>query len=152
MVDKQTIIKALQEIVTTLSQQADGHELQSRAFKALGYNKLAEIYAEHAEEERGYVNQCADRIYVIGGFVTCGVKQEYPIFTNPLECVKYDLAVSVEGLGQLRNIMEVVKDDVTTFDLLKDYYKDEEEDLAWSERQIQMISVIGEENWVLLQI
>ena len=63
------VLEGLQAIVTGLSQQADGHQLQSRVFGAMGFSKLAEKYAEHAAEERGYVDKCADRILDLGGEV-----------------------------------------------------------------------------------
>src|SRR3712207_7865778 len=60
------VIAGLQTIVTDLAQQADGHALQSRVFASEGFTKLAEKYAEHASEERGYVEQCTDRLLDLG--------------------------------------------------------------------------------------
>ena len=42
--------------------------------------------------------------------------------------------------------------DLSTFDMLKDYYKDEEEDMYWGEGQLEMIERIGEQNWLLRQL
>lgn len=61
MLNNNKIISGLQEIVTGLSQQATGHMIQSRIFASQGFSKLAEKYAEHAEEERKYVVLCIDR-------------------------------------------------------------------------------------------
>lgn len=66
------VVAGLQAIVTGLSQQADGHLIQSRIFAAQGFNKLAKQYEEHAEEERGYVVKCIDRLIDLG----CEVKLE----------------------------------------------------------------------------
>ena len=67
--DKNKILEGLQIIVTDLAQQADGHAIQSRVFYSQGFDKLGEKYAEHASEERGYVDQCIDRILDLGGEV-----------------------------------------------------------------------------------
>ena len=48
--------------------------------------------------------------------------------------------------------MEGVKDDPITYDLLKDYLKDEEEDLFWSQGAVELIEKIGVQNWLLLQL
>ena len=48
--------------------------------------------------------------------------------------------------------MEGVKDDPITYDLLKDYLKDEEEDLFWSQGAVELIEKIGTQNWLLLQL
>ena len=42
----------------------------------------------------------------------------------PIDFVKHDLQVSVDGLAWLKKVLDNAKDDVTTYDMLKDYYKD----------------------------
>ena len=48
--------------------------------------------------------------------------------------------------------MADLKDDPTTYDLLKGYLKDEEEDLYWSQGALELIEKIGTQNWLLLQL
>lgn len=152
MEKKEMIIAGLQGIVTGLSQQADGHAIQSRIFAAQGLTKLAEKYAEHAEEERGYVQQCVDRILDLGGEVKNQAKQEAPVYTDAIEWIKYDLQVSIDGLAGLKQLIECAKDDLTTYDILKDYYKDEEEDMYWGEQQLELIEKIGTQFWYAQQV
>lgn len=146
------ILEGLQIIVTDLAQQADGHELQSRVFANEGFTKLAEKYAEHAEEERGYVKQCIDRILDLGGEVKLEAKKEGPVCKDPVDWLKYDLEVSKNGLAWLAELTEAARADYTTFDILKKYYQDEEEDMFWAEGQLQMIECIGKVNWLLRQL
>ena len=146
------IIADLQVIVTDLAQQADGHLIQSRVFAAKGFSKLAEKYAEHATEERGYVEKCIDRILDLGGKVKLETKKAGEVLENPIDWVKHDLKVSVDGLAWLKGVLKNAEEDVTTYDLLKDYYKDEEEDMYWGEQQLELIECIGEQNWILQQL
>ncbi|UOC11002.1 ferritin-like domain-containing protein [Streptococcus equinus] len=146
------LLEALQTIATALSQQADGHAIQSKIFASQGFTKLADKYAEHANEERDYVGKCIDRILDLGGAVKNGAKEETPVYTDAIEWVKYDLQVSVDGLAYLKGIVELAKDDLTTYDLLKDYYKDEEEDMYWGEQQLDLIEKIGETNWYITML
>lgn len=148
----ENIIKGLQLIVTNLSQQADGHVIQSKIFAGKGFTKLADKYAEHAVEERGYVEQCIDRILDLGGEVKNETKPEAPVCTDPVDWVKYDLQVSIDGLALLKQLMDAAKDDVTTYDILKDYYKDEEEDMYWGEQQLELIELVGKKNWLIKQM
>lgn len=37
----------------------------------------------------------------------------------------------------------------TTYDLLKAYLVDEEEDLYWSQEQVEKAEMIGEQNWLV---
>ncbi len=146
------IIADLQVIVTNLAQQADGHLIQSRVFAAKGFSKLASKYAEHATEERGYVEKFIDRILDLGGKVKLENKKEGVVFENPIDFVKHDLQVSVDGLAWLKKVLDNAKDDVTTYDMLKDYYKDEEADMYWGEQQLELIECIGVQNWILQQL
>lgn len=57
--------------------------------------------------------------------------------------------VTVEEL--MMKCMDGVKDDPSTYDILKDYLKDEEEDLYWSQGAVELIKKIGAQNWLLLQ-
>ena len=49
-------------------------------------------------------------------------------------------------------LTEAARDDYTTFDILKVYYQDEEEDMYWGQAQLEMIECIGEQNWLLRQL
>ena len=71
---------------------------------------------------------------------------------NPVEWVKYDLEVSKAGLAWLHEITEAAREDYTTFDILKEYYQDEEEDMYWGEAQLELIECIGKQNWLLQQV
>ncbi|MBR3125047.1 MAG: hypothetical protein IKF42_06405 [Mogibacterium sp.] len=146
------VIAGLQTIVTDLAQQADGHQVQSRIFANMGFSKLAEKYDEHADEERGYVTKCVDRLLDLGCAVKVEAKKETPVCKDPVEWIKYDLQVSKDGLAWLREITEAARDDYATYDILVDYYKDEEEDLLWAEGQLDMIECIGVQNWLIQQL
>ena len=149
MADKAKLIEGMQVIVTDLAQQADSHAIQSKVFAAQGLTKLADKYAEHAVEERGYVDQCVERILDLGGEVKCGAKRETPVYTDALEWVKYDLQVSIDGLAWLAGLVEEARDDYATFDILKAYYLDEEEDMYWGEQQLELVEKIGMVNWYM---
>lgn len=146
------VTAGLQMIVTALAQQADGHVIQSRIFASEGFSKLADKYAEHADEERGYVKKCIDRLLDLGCEVKLEAKEAAPVHKDPIDWVKYDLQVSKDGLAFLKGLVEEAKDDYTTYDILKEYYQDEEEDMYWGEAQLELIEKIGEQNWLLQQL
>lgn len=152
MADKEKILAGLQVLVTDLAQQADGHAIQSRIFASEGFSKLAEKYAGHAEEERGNVIQAIDRILDLGGEVKLETKKEGPVYKDPVDWVKYDLQVSIDGLAWLKELVEESRDDYATFDFLVKYYEDEEEDMYWGEAQLDLIEQIGKQNWLLQQL
>lgn len=152
MSDKSKILEGLQVIVTDLAQQADGHDLQARIFASQGFTKLADKYKEHASEERGYVEKCADRILDLGGTLRLGDKKDAPLFADAIEYMKYDLQVSKDGLAWLAGLVEEAKSDYATFDILKEYYMDEEKDMYESEGELALVEMIGRENWYSKQV
>lgn len=145
-------IKALQFFVTNLSDNAFEHKLQSRIFAYEGYTKLAEQYANHSAEEYGWVEQFATRLLDLGGDLKLEDRKASKLYRDPVEYVKAELDTQIPGLELVAKCMKEVADDVTTYDLLKAYYKDEEEDLYWMQRNLEQIKRIGDKNWLQSQL
>lgn len=150
--DKNKSIETLQLFTTGLSNGAFVHKVQGQMLKSAGYNKLGEKYINHYEEEMGWVSQFIDRILDLGGNVKVENRPEVLLVADPVEYVKCDLQRQNEGLEILRKCVAEVHDDPTTYDILKAYLKDEEDDLYWSENAIELIDRLGEQNWLLSQL
>lgn len=150
--DKAKSIKALQFYTTGLASGAFVHKVQGQILKSAGYSKLSEKYAAHYEEEMGWVTKFIDRILDLGGEIKVEDSPAVPVVCDPVEYVKCDLQRQTEGLEGLRKCLSELKDDPTTYDIMKDYLKDEEEDLYWLENAVEMIGKLGEVNWLLLQV
>ena len=149
------ITDVMQLIVTNLSHQATGHQIHSRIFASQGFEKLAEKYAEHAEEERDFVTKFIDRLLDLGCEVKLEANEAGPVYADPIEYIKYDLSLSrdEEGLAMMRDIIEVAaKEDYQSFEVLRDYYVDEDEDAAWFEMQLDLVEKIGVQNWLAQQL
>ena len=65
--DNQKSIQTLQAYATGLAAQSLQHKIQGKLFASQGFSKLGEKYAEHAEEEMGWVDKFIDRIIDLGG-------------------------------------------------------------------------------------
>lgn len=150
--DKQKSIEALQFFVTGLSNGAFQHLAQSHVFKSQGFNKLAEHFAEHAKEEYGWVEKFMDRILDLEGKVKVESRPEASIVENPIEYMNAEIDRQRNGLEVLCKCMATLTDDVTTYDLLKDYFKDEEQDLYDDQTMLDLIKKLGETNWLLTQL
>ena len=150
--DKQKSIEALQFFVTGLSEGAFVHKVQGQIFKAQGFTKLGEKYIGHYTEEMEWVEKFIDRIMDLGGCPKVEKHEARELVCDPLEYIKADLAIQVAGVELLRKCMGSVCEDYLTFDMLKAYLADEEEDLYWSEGQLEFIEKIGYQNWLLKQM
>ena len=150
--DKQKSIQALQAYATGLAAQSLQHKVESKIFTAQGYSKLGEKYAEHAEEEMGWVNKFIDRIIDLGGSPKVEAAPAMPTFDDPVEYIKADLEVSVREVPVLMELTTSLADDFKTYDILRAYALDEEEDMFWSETQLDLIEKIGLQNWLVKQL
>ncbi len=150
--DKNKSIQALQAYATGLAAQSLQHKVESKIFAAQGLSKLGEKYAEHAAEEMGWVDKFIDRILDLGGTPKVEAAPEVTVFTDPVEYIKSDVAVSHKEVPVLQQLTLSLQDDFKTFDILKAYALDEEEDMYWSETQLELIEKIGLQNWLVKQL
>ena len=150
--DKQKSIEALQFFVTGLSEGAFVHKVQGQIFKAQGFTKLGEKYIGHYNEEMEWVEKFIDRILDLGGEVKVEKHEARALCYDPIEYIKEDLKIQEPGVELLRKCMGSVCEDYLTFDILKAYLADEEEDLYWSQGALEMIEKIGAQNWLIKQL
>ena len=150
--DKNKSIATLQAYATGLAAQSLQHKIQGKVFADQGFTKLGEKYAEHAAEEMGWVDQFVERILDLGATPLVQAAPEMPVFTDPVEYIKADLAVSREQVPILMDLVLSLQDDFKTYDILRAYALDEEEDMLWSETQLDLIEKIGLQNWLAKQL
>jgi len=150
--DKQKTIETLQFFVTNLSEGAFVHKLQGQMFNSLGFTKLGEKYTDHYTEEMEWVEKFVDRILDLGGEVKMQGMKERELIKNPIEYIKADLAIQEAGVDLLYKCMETLIGDPTTYDIMKAYLADEEEDLYWSQGALDMIECLGVQNWLSKQV
>ncbi|MDY6288951.1 MAG: ferritin-like domain-containing protein [Bacteroidales bacterium] len=150
--DKKKSIEALQFFATGLSEGALVHKLQGQIFKSQGFTKLGEKYIEHFNEEMGWVEKFYDRILDLGGEVKFEGAKARDLVCDAVEYVNADLKIQEAGVEILYKCMEGLHDDPTTYDIMKAYLADEEEDLYWSQNQIELMEKIGVQNWLITQM
>lgn len=150
--DKNKSIAVLQAYATGLAAQSLQHKVQSKIFADQGYSKLGEKYAEHAAEEMGWVDQFVERILDLGGTPLVQNAPEMPVFTDPVDYIKSDLEVSHREVPILMDLVLTLQDDFKTYDIMRAYALDEEEDMLWSETQLDLIEKIGLQNWLVKQL
>ena len=150
--DKQKSIQVLQAYATGLAAQSLQHRVEAKILADKGYSKLGEKYTEHAAEEMGWVDQFIERILDLGGVPQVLAAPAMPVTTDPVEYIKADLKISHEQVPILQQTTLALADDFKTFDILKAYALDEEEDMLWSETQLDLIEAFGLQNWLVKQL
>ncbi|MBP3885136.1 MAG: hypothetical protein J6D54_09410 [Olsenella sp.] len=152
MADKSNEIQALQAIVTGLTAQSVGHRIHGLVFGAQGLTKLASKYAEHAEEEMGWVEKFANRILDLGGEVKLEGMPGTQVHTDVVEYLKAEKKVSEDGIAQVMDMMPAFEGDVVAHEDMKAYLIDEDGDLQETMKELDLIELIGLQNWYATQI
>lgn len=131
---------------------AFAHLVQGKYFESMGLTVLAKKYTGHYTEEMEWVEKFISRINDLGGEFKIEDQKGRELVKDPEEYIKADLAIQEKGVEILYNCMAELKDDPTTYDILKAYLADEEEDLYWSQGALDLIQLIGRENWLAKQL
>ena len=128
------------------------HRFQSKIFGAQGFTKLEEKYQEHATEELEFVEQFMERIMYLGGTLVQEAMPAQELYEDVEEFLKADLQVSIDGIKVIVELMESGIFDITTYDLMKEYLQDDEEDMYLYEGQLALIEKIGIQNYLNNQL
>lgn len=152
MADKNAEIQALQAVVTGLSAQSYGHRIQGLVFGAKGLAALADKYAEHADEEMGWVEKFVGRILDLGGEVKIEATPEAKVYDDIVDYLKSEKKVSEEGIAQVTAMMPVFEGDFVAYEDMKAYLIDEDADLQETNQDLELIELIGVQNWLVQKL
>ena len=144
-------IEVMQAIVSGLSAQSFNHRIHSKVFASQGFAALGDKYAAHADEEMGFVEQFIDRIIDLGGHVQHQAAPEWKVYEDIQEYLAFEKQYSIDGIALVEKMLDP-EFDVVTYDLIKDYLKDEVDDLNWTDQQIELIGYVGIQNWLAQQM
>lgn len=150
--DFKTTLQVSQMIVNELTGSAFVHKMQGLLFKSQGFAKLGQKYLDHYAEEMEWVEKYANRMLDLGCVPQVKVCQESTLIEDAKAYIEADLKLQREGVEKLYQLMPSLACDPTTYDITKAYLADEEEDLYWSEEQLDMIGKISMQNWLVKQM
>ena len=145
-------LQMMQLIVNELTGSAFVHKMQGQLFKSQGFEKLGQKYMDHYTEEMEWVEKYTNRMLDLGCVPQVKVCSETTLEKDAVEYIKADLKLQREGVEALYKMMPAMASDPTTYDLMKAYLADEEEDLYWDEEQVDLIEMIGKQNWLMKQM
>ncbi|WGE43866.1 hypothetical protein NYR65_08115 [Actinobacillus equuli subsp. equuli] len=92
-----------------------------------------------------FIAQFHNRILDLDGEIRQDEIPARQIFNDIEDFLAYDLKASLDGLPIIEDVLNAGYLDITSYDLIKEYYKDEEEDLNWTKSQIDLIQAVGKQ-------
>ncbi|WP_353276386.1 bacterioferritin [Wolbachia endosymbiont (group B) of Villa cingulata] len=154
------IVEHLNKLLTNELTSVRQYLLHFAILKDSGINKLAEKMKNELNEELEHANRLAERILLLKGM---------PNFQDTNQISKYDgkftkdtiqkilednLKLEEEGIKGIREAISVAEKekDVISVMLLEGLLKNEEEHLHWIKGQVDLIELMGIENYLRTQI
>jgi len=140
---------ALKNELTAINQ----YFLHSRMLRHWGVSKLAKHEYEESIDEMKHADRLIERILFLGGLPNLQDLDKLLIGEDVVEVLECDLKLELTAMPALRDAIadcEKVRDYITR-ELLEDILESEEEHVDFLETQLEMIGLMGLENYIQLQ-
>ncbi|MFV0949272.1 bacterioferritin [Wolbachia endosymbiont of Nasonia giraulti] len=154
------IVEHLNKLLTHELTSVRQYLLHSAILKNSGINKLAEKMRKELNEELEHANRLAERILLLKGMPNFQdtnkiSKYEGKFTKDTMQKILEDNSnleeEGIKGIKEAISVVEKEKDFVSVM-LLEELLKNEEEHLHWIKGQIDLIELMGIENYLRTQI
>ncbi len=123
--------------------------LHSRMYKDWGLKKLADKEYEESIDEMKHADRLIERILFLEGLPNLQNLGKLLIGENTREMLECDLKLEMMAIPELREGIAYAESvqDYGTRELLREILSSEEEHVDWLETQLELINMIGIENY-----
>ena len=142
--------KALYNELTAINQ----YFLHAKMLKNWGLKELADHEYHESIDEMKHADALAERILFLDGLPNFQALGKLKIGENPVELLRCDLALEMDGLQALKDAIVHCEgvNDFTSRRLFADILDSEEEHIDWLETQLSLVERLGEQNYLAQQI
>jgi bacterioferritin len=128
--------------------------LHARMLKNWGLERLAKHEYEESVDEMKHADHLVNRILMLEGLPNLQDLGKLLIGENAIEILHCDLQAERRAQQQLKDgvaLCEQLRDYVSR-EILEDILEDTEEHIDWLETQIELVTTVGEPNWLQSQM
>ena len=124
--------------------------LHARMFDSWGMPKLNKHEYDESIDEMKHADEIIKRILFLEGLPNLQDLGKLMIGQNVREIFESDLKIELIAIPDLRTAIKTCEDvqDYVTRDLLRDILTSEEDHVDWLETQLELMSKIGEQNYM----
>ncbi len=142
--------KALYNELTAINQ----YFLHAKMLKNWGLKELAAHEYHESIDEMKHADKLSERILFLEGLPNFQALGRLRIGENPVELLRADLALELDGVPLLREAIAYCEtaNDYVSRQLFVDILDSEEEHIDWIETQLSLIERIGEANYLAQQL
>ena len=146
----QFLNRALYNELTAINQ----YFLHAKMLKNWGLKELAAHEYHESIDEMKHADKLSERILFLEGLPNFQALGRLRIGENPVELLRADLALELDGVPLLREAIAYCEtaNDYVSRQLFVDILESEEEHIDWIETQLSLIERIGEANYLAQQL
>ena len=144
------ILEILNGLLAGELSASDQYLIHGEMYSDSGLNHLAEKSLHESEHERQHARALIQRILFLEGTPNLAKREALTVDSNVPEMLRADLDVEYHVVGELKKAIAACEkaSDYVSRDMLVAQLEDTEMDHAyWLEQQLQLISLVGLENY-----
>ncbi len=148
------VIKALNECLTRELTAINQYFLHARMLQDWGLEKLGKLEYDASIDEMKHADALIKRILFLEGLPNLQKLNNLRIGQNVKEIIEADLEVEYEAVPHLKASIKIAEEeqDYVSRDLFRAILDSEEHHIDWLETQQNILSKIGEQNFIQSQI
>lgn len=153
-IPSKAVVKALNTILKNELTAINQYFLHAKMLKHQGFSKLAAKEYEESIDEMKHADVISERILLIGGLPNLQDLGKLHIGEQPQEMLASDLKLEEKAHKDLVDAIAIceAEKDITSSNLLQEILASEELHYDWLRKQLDLITVLGVENYLQTQI
>ncbi|XZG71845.1 bacterioferritin [Chitinibacteraceae bacterium HSL-7] len=155
MQGKQSVIDALNKLLTTELTSVDQYFIHSEMYRNWGYHKLYERIHHERDDEIGHATKLIERILFLEGTPNVAARDALRIGADVEAMLKNDLQTEYDVAAALKQTIALceTQQDYVTREMLVGLLDDTEVDHAfWLEQQLRLVKALGLQNYLQSQL
>jgi bacterioferritin len=148
------VIELLNEVLTAELTAINQYFIHAKMCQNWGYERLAHKIRHESIDEMKHADEVIERILYLEGVPNLQRLGKVNVGQTVKEQLQLDLEVEKAAVARLNDGIELCRTlgDNGSRDLLEDILEGEEEHIDWLESQLELISQVGEANYLAQQI
>ncbi len=148
------VIEALNDVLTAELTGINQYFVHAKMCENWGYKRLAEVNRKESISEMKHADEVIERILFLDGVPNMQRLGKVRVGETVPEQLKLDHGLELDAVSRLNKGIALAVDvgDNGTRELLEDILVSEEEHVDWLEAQLELITQVGEQNYLAQQI